>query len=452
MSHEGSKAWGWRHAMCAAKELPATTKHVLLTLSMFMNEFGESCFPPISDLVKYSSLDKKTVIKHLGIAREKGWVAVSQHGFRGQKWKRNEYSVRWPERDLVAPSEPLETDEGGGSPPPPSGKKVVDLVPEGGGAGSQKVVEEVHQDKNSPDNLPITSSIERERARERDPEPCPKSGHGKPAKPPDPGTSAAGPSPKSGHGRSAKQIDRLFWTLVKDWPQQKGMPKGNAQSAFEQLSEEEQDQALENRDVWIALLKSQGKDHFPAPSTYCRERLWKEIPEDFGKTALQGETSVAPPFGKAWGAARFACLVMEPTGSPPKLTTAQEQMIDQGLYSRDDLLREKRAMNGWPRVNTMHERAIRRRLGVACDPALAGLADLFGKVHRDSPAWIAWRDLHAKKGWPWFGPDRDCPEWVWMPAPPDAPETYANPFAEVRAALARFEAEHANLTQRQAAE
>lgn len=309
--------------------------------------------------------------------------------------------------------------------------------------------------------------------------PCPKTGHGKTEDPvsekteiPCPKNSESrvrnsdtnpvrepGTQPGSAQARARgpekrtdQKIEKLFWKLVKDWPQLKGMPKAKARAPFEQLSEEEQDEALEKRDAWLDLLKFQGRDHVPAPSTYCREKLWKDIPEGFGKNALQGETSVAPPFGKAWGAARFACLVLEPTGSPPKLTMAQEQMIDQGLYSRDDLLREKRAMNGWPRVNTMHERAIRRRLGVACDPALAGLADLFGKVHRDSPAWIAWRDLHAKKGWPWFGPDRDCPEWVWMPAPPDGPETYSNPFAEVRAALARFEAEHANLTQRQAAE
>lgn len=252
--------------------------------------------------------------------------------------------------------------------------------------------------------------------------------------------------------RSKKQIDNMFWKLVKDWPKLKGMPKAKARVPFEQLSEKEQDEALEKRDVWFDLLKSQDKDHVPAPSTYCREKLWKDIPEDFGKNALQGETSAAPPFGKKWGAIRFSCLMLEPTGSLPKLTSGQEQMITQGLYSRDDLLREKRAMHGWPRVNTMHERAIHGRKGVACDPALAGLTDLFGQVHRGSPAWIAWRDLHAKKGWPWFGPDRDCPEWVWMPAPPDAPETYSNPFAEVRAALARFEAEHAHITERQAAE
>ena len=33
-------AWTWRHAILEA-ELPATTKHVLLTISCFMNDVGE---------------------------------------------------------------------------------------------------------------------------------------------------------------------------------------------------------------------------------------------------------------------------------------------------------------------------------------------------------------------------------------------------------------------------
>ena len=95
------KAWTWRHAFCAAEDLEPNTKHVLHTLSMFMNAVGESCYPPLSDLVKYSGLDKKTVRKHIGIARDKGWIAVSQHGFRGQKGKRDVYAARWPERSFT---------------------------------------------------------------------------------------------------------------------------------------------------------------------------------------------------------------------------------------------------------------------------------------------------------------------------------------------------------------
>lgn len=255
--------------------------------------------------------------------------------------------------------------------------------------------------------------------------------------------------------KEAKPVSRETWKrrLRKAhaaWPAFLGDSEKTAEIEWFRLSEEDRLRASELLDAFVLGVRKSGRTNFCAFSTYLSEKRWERLSESERKI---GDTAkLAAPFGKAWGAARFACLMLEPTGSPPKFTTAENRLIAAGRYSREHFLREKRAREGWPRVNTMHDRAIHGHQGVACDPALAGLTDLFGQVHRGSPAWIAWRDLHAKKGWPWFGPDRDCPEWVWMPAPPDAPETYSNPFAEVRAALARFEAEHAHITERQAAE
>jgi hypothetical protein len=39
----------WRRAMLNS-DLKPTTKHVLLTLSCYMNEFGKECFPSIDTL------------------------------------------------------------------------------------------------------------------------------------------------------------------------------------------------------------------------------------------------------------------------------------------------------------------------------------------------------------------------------------------------------------------
>jgi len=245
---------------------------------------------------------------------------------------------------------------------------------------------------------------------------------------------------------------RRFRKAHAEWPTYASDSATTAEAEWFKLSEKDREAAADRLGAYVFHVKHQvGRSKFCAFAVYLRDKLWKRLPVQ-ATAGDAGQSLEAKPFGKAWGAVRFACLLDGPKGSTPKLTTAQEQMVAQGLYSRDVLLRDKRAREGWPRVNTMHERAIRRHVGVQAEASLEPLADLFGKVHRDSPAWIAWRDLHEKNGWPWFGPDRDCPEWVWMPAPPDAPETYSNPFAEVRAALARFEAEHAKLSERQAAE
>ncbi len=144
------RAWSWRQAFCQS-DLPATTKHVLQTLSMFMNTMGESCYPSIEDLAEYSGLSKRAVLTHIEAARKANWITVSQHGYRGQRWKRNEYVARWPERDLVAPGtferidKNADFEEEGGAPdaPPPS-KKVVNEVHEGGERRAPKVVNVVH--------------------------------------------------------------------------------------------------------------------------------------------------------------------------------------------------------------------------------------------------------------------------------------------------------------------
>ncbi|WP_093181755.1 helix-turn-helix domain-containing protein [Pseudovibrio sp. Tun.PSC04-5.I4] len=168
---EDRKAWSWRQAFCKS-DLQGPTRAVLQAMSMFMNAVGESCYPSIEDLVEYSGYSKNAVLKHIDIAKEAGWIEVSQHGFRGQRWKRQEYVARWPERDLVAPStsermvKNAEFEKKGGAPPAPApSKKVVHEVDEGGARGGPKAVHEVDQDKNSPLNNPIQYQSRGESAR-----------------------------------------------------------------------------------------------------------------------------------------------------------------------------------------------------------------------------------------------------------------------------------------------
>ena len=144
-----SKVWIWRRAFAASSIAPST-RLVLHTLGMFMNEIGQSCFPSIADICRLSGLDKKTVRKHLAVAREEGWIEISNHGFRGQKWKRNEYAARLPECDLVAPNQKAERVEGGGTAPPAPDEKVGEFVTEGGGMAGPNVGELLCSPKTGP--------------------------------------------------------------------------------------------------------------------------------------------------------------------------------------------------------------------------------------------------------------------------------------------------------------
>ncbi len=87
--------FSWRQAILKST-LPATTRHVLLTLACHMNDAGESCYPSIALLCEETGLSNRTVIDHIEKAAQAGWIVVDQHGFSGQKWKRNEYRIAWP--------------------------------------------------------------------------------------------------------------------------------------------------------------------------------------------------------------------------------------------------------------------------------------------------------------------------------------------------------------------
>jgi len=66
-----------------------------------MNDAGESCYPSIRTLAKETGLSRQAVMEHLDKARVARWICVSRHGFSGQIWRRNEYSIAWPPEKAV---------------------------------------------------------------------------------------------------------------------------------------------------------------------------------------------------------------------------------------------------------------------------------------------------------------------------------------------------------------
>lgn len=110
---EAGRAWSWRHKILKS-DLPSTTRHVLLTLSCFMNDVGGGCYPTQEQLAEASGLTDRAVRKHLELAEQKGWLRRDEHGFRGQRWRNTEYWALWPD--------PLDVDEGAEQGSSPSGE------------------------------------------------------------------------------------------------------------------------------------------------------------------------------------------------------------------------------------------------------------------------------------------------------------------------------------------
>lgn len=91
-----SRAWTWRNAILKS-DLQATTKHVLMVISVHMNDMGEGCYPSTKTIAGLASLSERSVCTHIEIAEKAGWLVTAHHGFNGQGWARNEYRPAWPE-------------------------------------------------------------------------------------------------------------------------------------------------------------------------------------------------------------------------------------------------------------------------------------------------------------------------------------------------------------------
>lgn len=120
----------WRQMLLKSDLMPVT-RLVLHTLGCHMNDAGESCYPSIELLCAETGLSNRSVITHLQIAIERGFIVVEKHGFKGQRWARNEYRISWPK--VV--------------------QEVHHLINEGSEPDDIKAVKEVHT--NSPVNSPV---------------------------------------------------------------------------------------------------------------------------------------------------------------------------------------------------------------------------------------------------------------------------------------------------------
>lgn len=89
------QVWSWREAILKSN-LESTTKLVLLTLSTYMNDHGNSCFPSHQTIADNASLSKRAVINHIQNAVDAGFLKKSKREVAGKIWDSNEYFASFP--------------------------------------------------------------------------------------------------------------------------------------------------------------------------------------------------------------------------------------------------------------------------------------------------------------------------------------------------------------------
>ncbi|WP_228198259.1 hypothetical protein [Roseibium alexandrii] len=233
----------------------------------------------------------------------------------------------------------------------------------------------------------------------------------------------------------------------KDWPTFVSDSEDAAEKEWFALAEADREKAASLMAVYVHEVKASGRKMFCTFAVYLREKLSEKALRSSGASSV-----LARPYGKAWGALRFADLMREPYGHFPPPTRYLQQLLAAGGEMAEAERRRRTAEYGWPKVNTLHLDARNRHKGAPADPELAELLQAFDKVAKGSALYLAWKALHERRGWPWFGADRDLPDWIYMPAPSDPFENYESLDEAVNAALARIENAHAELQKNEAAE
>lgn len=89
----------WRHAV-ASLDGPsrAPTRHVLLTLALYMNPDGRKAWPSYDTLAAASALSRRAVITHINFAVDEGWLIRRSRSRVGKGWPSNDYEIAIPQR------------------------------------------------------------------------------------------------------------------------------------------------------------------------------------------------------------------------------------------------------------------------------------------------------------------------------------------------------------------
>ncbi len=375
-----SRVWRWRNAV-SASDLGATAKHILLQLSHNMDGNGGSCFPTIAELCESTGRSKKTVLKHLRVAEDAGWIDIRQGRLNGQRWRRLDYVARWPDSGLADA---------------PTGEKVVEMASEAGGNEGSKVVEELHQDKISSNNISDNFSDER-------------AGAGEPSQP------------------DRRKVERAFRRWYPTWPRFADYSDATAKRVWFSLSDRERADCIALTPAYIA---AQTDGHaFTSPAVYLRKRRWQDVQVPAAEPLP--ERLHAPFGGPLWMAWWLWQLLQPPTGRIV-LTATEQAMIRDGKISHEALLRDKRRRHGWPKAVAMLE-AFQAKHKFHAPSAMKALSDGFVAVLPDSPIFAAWVAAHERRDWPFPDP---IGKVIYFPPVQDLA---GNLHEEVEAAIAGFE-------------
>jgi hypothetical protein len=186
--------------------------------------------------------------------------------------------------------------------------------------------------------------------------------------------------------------ERAFRRAFAAWPTFVSDSEPAARAAWGKLSAVERAAAIDRQDDYVAAAgKAGGRKTLCSYGVYLAEKRWEKLPEKQAKPFNE----FAPPFGPVWGV-----------------------WIWQHLISAPD-----EAGKGWPLVAHLFRKAGFRQ-GHKFAKRWHDIAGLMEAVPVGSAVFNAWRDEHARRGWPWIPDPGDQPVVFFPKGGPDGLATF----------------------------
>jgi hypothetical protein len=213
-----------------------------------------------------------------------------------------------------------------------------------------------------------------------------------------------------GSEEKPEAVERAFRRWYAKWPTRDKDSEYAARKAWQKLSPEQRAACIAKSPTYIERAEK-AKISVPWAGAFLTGRDWEKLEDPKSDVALP---MVHGPYTRAWHAGRCAELLKPASATMPALPPLLRSLVAEGGEKAEAIMRERRVKHGWPKVNTMDERAQDRK-GMTVAPNVFRISEGFDKAHRNGDLSGAWERLFAGIGLPWL-PAPSGVEWFFFPA------------------------------------
>lgn len=210
-----------------------------------------------------------------------------------------------------------------------------------------------------------------------------------------------------------KAVARAFKRWYGDWPTRKVDSAYAAEKAWFLLTPEQRADCIAKSPTYIERANAAKGVKVPYAGPYLTGRDWEKLEDPKSDIAV---AQVHNPYTRPWHAGRCAELLRPISQTMPQLTPFQRQIVAKGGEEAQAIKVERLRKYGWPKVNTMDERAGDRK-GVTVSPQLLRLSEGFDTVHIGSDLAVAWKRFFDRAGLPLPAMPTGL-EWLFFPPVP----------------------------------